>query len=60
VHSIKGKAHQHKERQLRRAKEEKVICPIQGKAQQAYRRPLIEELRKRAEEHCGKGILEEV
>jgi len=28
--------------------------------QQGWRRSLVAELRKRAEEHCGKGVLEEV
>ena len=48
------------EKRLRRVEKEKVACPVQGKAQQAYRRPSVEELKKRAEEHCGKGVPEEV
>jgi len=36
--------------------EEKAACPIKGEAQQEWRRSSIEELRKKAEEHCGKGI----
>jgi len=44
------------EKRLRRMKEEKAACPVKGEAQQEWRRRLIEELRKKAEEHCGKGI----
>jgi len=41
-------------------KEEKVACPARGEVQQKeWKRSLIEELRKRAEEHCGKGVLQE-
>jgi len=35
-------------------------CSIGEKAQQAYRRASVEELRKRAEEHCGKGVPKEI
>jgi len=59
VHPIREKV-QEGEKRLRRVEKEKVACPVQGKAQQAYRRPSVEELKKRAEEHCGKGIPEEV
>jgi len=48
-----------KERQIRRVEEEKLACPEQRKAQQGWRRSSIEELRKRAEEHCGKRVPEE-
>jgi len=58
VRPREGKAHQG-ERRLRRMKEEKAACPVKGEAQQKWRRSLIEELRKRAEEHCGKGVPEE-
>jgi len=36
--------------------EEKAVRPVKGKAQQEWRRSSIEELRKKAEEHCGKGV----
>jgi len=49
------KAHQG-ERRLRRMKEEKAARPTKGEAQQEWRRSSIEELRKKAEEHCRKGI----
>ena len=41
-------------------KQVRVACPIQEEAQQEWRRSSMEELRKKAEEHCGKGVLEEV
>ena len=44
------------ERQLRRVEEEKAACPVQGEAQQAYRRTTVEKLRKRAEEYYRKGV----
>jgi len=47
------------ERRLRRIEEEKAACPVKGEAQQEWRRSSIEELRKRVEEHCGKGVPEE-
>ena len=40
--------------------EEKAACPAKGEAQQEWRRSSIEELRKKAEEHCGKGVPREV
>jgi len=40
--------------------EEKAARPIKGEAQQEWRRSSIEELRKKAEEHCGKGVPREV
>jgi len=49
------KAHQG-ERRLRRIEEEKVVRPIKGEVQQEWRRSSIEELRKKVEEHCGKGV----
>jgi len=57
--SIREKVQEGEER-LRRMEEEKAVRPIKGKAQQEWRRSLIEELRKRAEKHCGKGVPEEV
>jgi len=39
--------------------EEKAARPVQGKAQQEWRRSSIEELKRGAEEHCGKGVPEE-
>jgi len=44
------------EKRLRRMEEEKVACPVKREAQQEWRRSSIEELRKKAEEHCGKGV----
>ena len=58
AHSIREKAQEGGKR-LRRIEEEKAVHPIKGETQQEWRRSLMEELRKRAEEHCGKGILEE-
>jgi len=50
-----GKAHQG-EKRLRRMEEEKAACPVKGEAQQGWRRSSMEELREKAEEHCGKGV----
>ena len=58
AHPRKRKAHQ-EERRLRRMEEEKAVRPVKGEAQQEWWRSSIEELRKRAEEHCGKGVPEE-
>jgi len=44
------------EKRLRRIEEEKAARPVKGEAQQEWRRSPIEELRKKAEEHCGKGV----
>jgi len=55
----KGKAHQG-ERRLRRVEEGEAACPVQGKAQQEWRRTPVEKLRIRAEVYCGKGVPEEV
>jgi len=52
---IREKA-QEGEKRLRRMEEEKAAHPAKGKVQQGWRRSSIEELRKKAEEHCGKGI----
>jgi len=65
-----GKAHQGKrrparpirekvqegEKRLRRVEEGEAAYPVQGEAQQGWKRSSIEELRKKAEEHCGKGV----
>jgi len=70
VHPDKGKAHQEErrlvhpirkkaqegEKRLRRMEEEKIAHPVKGEAQQEWRRSSIEELRKKTEEHCGKGV----
>ena len=59
VCSVKGKV-QEGERRLRRVeKEEAAHAAKPQKAQQGWRRSSIEELRKRAEEHCSKGVPEE-
>jgi len=55
AHPVKGKA-QEGERRLRRMKKEKAARPTRGEAQQEWRRSSTEELRKRAEEHCGEGV----
>jgi len=47
AHPDGGKAHQ---------EEEKAACPAKGEVQQEWRRSSIEELRKKVEEHCGKGV----
>jgi len=52
---IREKA-QEREKRLRRMEEEKAVRPAKGEAQQEWRRSSIEELRKKAEEHCGKGV----
>jgi len=59
AHPVREKA-QEAERRLRGIEEEKAACPVKGEAQQEWRRSLMEELRKRAEKHCGEGIPEEV
>jgi len=46
-------------KRLRRVEEGKVACPIQGEVQQGWGRSSMKELRKKAEEHCGKGVPEE-
>jgi len=56
----RGKAQEQRgKREVRRVEEEKAACPVQEKAQQEWRRSSIEELRKRVEEHCRKGVPEE-
>ena len=52
---IRKKA-QEEEKRLRRMEEEKAVRPAKREAQQEWRRSSIEELRKKAEEHCGKGV----
>jgi len=73
VHPNRRKAHQEEkrlarpirekaqegEKRLRRMEEEKVAYPVQGKVQQEWERSLMKELRKKVEEHCGKGVPEE-
>jgi len=70
AHPNGGKAHQQErrlarpirekaqegEKRLRRMGEEKAVCPAKGEAQQEWRGSSIEELRKKAEEHCGKEV----
>jgi len=58
AHPVREKA-QEGEKRLKRVEEEEAVCPVWGKAQQGWRRSSIEELRKKAEEHCGKGVPEE-
>jgi len=52
---FKGK----KAQEVRRVEEERAACPEKGKAQQEWRRSTIEELKRRAEKHCEKDVLEE-
>ena len=52
---VKGKA-QKGEKRLRRVEEGEAACFVQGEAQQERKRNSMEELRKKAEEHCGKGV----
>jgi len=57
---VKGKV-QEEERRLRRIEEEEVAHVTKPReVQQGWRRSSVEELRKRAKEHCGKGVPEEV
>ena len=58
AHPVKGKV-QEGERRLRRVEEEAVRVAKLREAQQGWRRSSIEELRKRTEEHCSKGVPEE-
>jgi len=59
AHPVKGKV-QEGERRLRRVEEKEVVHAVKPrKAQQRWRRSSVEELRKRTEEHCGKGVPEE-
>jgi len=55
AHPIRKKVQEEKKR-LRRMEEEKAARPVKGEAQQEWRRSSIEELRKKAEEHCRKGV----
>jgi len=55
AHSIREKA-QEGEKRLRRVKKGEAARPVQGEAQQREKRSSIKELRKKAEEHCGKGV----
>jgi len=47
---------QEREKRLRKMEEEKAAHLVKEKVQQEWRRSLIEELRKKAEKHYGKGI----
>jgi len=64
VHQQKGPAHpvkekaQEREREIRRVEESKAAHMAKPQeVQQGWRRSSVEKLRKRAEEHCGKGVL---
>ena len=50
---------QEREKRLRRMEKGKAARLVKGKAQQEWRRSSMEERRKRAEKHCGKGVPEE-
>jgi len=57
---VKGKT-QEGERKLRRVKEKEAAHVAKPReVQQGWRRSSVEELRKRAEEHCGRGVPEKV
>jgi len=56
---IREKA-QEGEKRLRRVEEGKAARSVQGEVQQEWKRSSMEELRKKAEEHCRKGIPREV
>jgi len=56
---IRKKA-QEGEKRLRRVEEGEAAHPVQGEAQQGRKRSSMEELRKKAEEHCGKGVPREM
>jgi len=59
VYPIREKA-QEGEKRLRRVEEEEAACVARPReAQQGWRRSSMEELKKKAEEHCGKGVPEE-
>jgi len=59
AHLVKGKAQECREREVRRV-EKKAARPVRGEAQQGeWRRSSMEELRKRAEEHCREDVPEE-
>jgi len=60
AHLVRGKVQEYGEKEVRRVEEEKAARPKRGEAQQEWKRSSTEELRKRAEEHCGKGIPREV
>jgi len=55
AHPVREKT-QEEEKRLRRVEEGEVACPVQEEVQQGRKRSSIEELRKKAEEHCGKSI----
>jgi len=55
VRPIREKA-QEGEKRLRRVEEGEAAHLVQGEAQQGGKRSLMEELRKKAKEHCGKGV----
>jgi len=61
VHSTREEV-QKTERRLRRVEEEKAMCVVQlQKAQQEkWERSLVAALQKRAQEHCGEDIPEEM
>ena len=47
---------QEEERKLRRVKEDEMVCPAKGKAQQEWKKSSWETLRKRAEWYCGPTV----
>ena len=59
VHPVREKA-QEGEKRLRRVKESEATCPVQEEVQQGWKRGSIEELRKKVEEHYGKGVPREM
>jgi len=61
AHLKRGKVQEcGKKRGVRKIEEEKTASPARGEAQQEeWKRSSIEELRKKAEEHCGKRVPQE-
>jgi len=60
VRLTRGKAQECREKEVRRVEEGgRAARPVKGEAQQGWWRSSTEELRKRAEKHCGKGVPEE-
>jgi len=57
---VRGKAQERREKEVRQVEEEKAAHPKRREVQQEWKRSSTEELRKRAEEHCGKSVPREV
>jgi len=53
---VRGKAQECGKKEIRRVEEKEAARPRKGEVQQEWKRSSTEELRKRAEEHCRKGV----